>query len=179
MPTAPSACANRSSPTSSSAGCSPCTCTSTPPPPISTSYGEPQSIDDLDNHTHHHLRRAGAQLPARRQLAGDRRPRFRQSPPVASCRSTARPRSSAPACSASASRMLPDYIVGPRSGLIQLAGRRRHPSFDTYFCYPERDEELRQTEGLQGFHRREGVTGPRAPSHRKTISTFLLDKLLF
>lgn len=33
--------------------------------------------------------------------------------------------------------MLPDYVVGKESGLVQLLPETAVPSFDTYFCYPE------------------------------------------
>jgi DNA-binding transcriptional LysR family regulator len=33
--------------------------------------------------------------------------------------------------------MLPDYMVGKGSGLVQLLPELEVPSFDTYFCYPD------------------------------------------
>jgi DNA-binding transcriptional LysR family regulator len=33
--------------------------------------------------------------------------------------------------------MLPDYVVGNESGLVQLMPETAVPSFDTYFCYPD------------------------------------------
>ena len=33
--------------------------------------------------------------------------------------------------------MLPDYVVGNDSGLVQLLPETAVPSFDTYFCYPD------------------------------------------
>ncbi|WP_274426618.1 LysR family transcriptional regulator [Chelativorans sp. YIM 93263] len=33
--------------------------------------------------------------------------------------------------------MLPDYVIGNESGLVQLLPETAVPSFDTYFCYPD------------------------------------------
>ncbi|QDZ01983.1 LysR family transcriptional regulator [Nitratireductor mangrovi] len=33
--------------------------------------------------------------------------------------------------------MLPDYMVDPEAGLVQLLPEMEVPAFDTYFCYPE------------------------------------------
>ncbi|VVT11051.1 LysR family transcriptional regulator [Rhizobium sp. EC-SD404] len=44
--------------------------------------------------------------------------------------------------------MLPDYMVGRDSGLVQLETTADAPSFDTYFCYPE---EIKNAAKLKAF----------------------------
>jgi DNA-binding transcriptional LysR family regulator len=44
--------------------------------------------------------------------------------------------------------MLPDYIVGRDSGLVQLVTHADVPSFDTYFCYPD---EIKNAAKLKAF----------------------------
>lgn len=110
-------------------------------------YGEPQSIDDLDNHK---IITFGEPAPSYLldvnwlEIAGrdsdNPRPSILQ---INSQTSIKR------ACLLGIGvAMLPDYIVGRDPGLIQLPVSADIPSFDTYFCYPS---EMKNSAKLKVF----------------------------
>ena len=110
-------------------------------------YGEPQSIDDLDNHK---IISFGEPAPSYLldvnwlEIAGrdsdNPRPSILQ---INSQTSIKR------ACLLVIGvAMLPDYIVGRDPGLIQLPVSADIPSFDTYFCYPS---EMKNSAKLKVF----------------------------
>lgn len=110
-------------------------------------YGEPQSIDDLDNHK---IISFGEPAPSYLldvnwlEIAGrdsdNPRPSILQ---INSQTSIKR------ACLLGIGvAMLPDYIVGRDPGLIQLPVSADIPSFDTYFCYPS---EMKNSAKLKVF----------------------------
>ncbi|MEW9614577.1 LysR family transcriptional regulator VtlR [Shinella sp. S4-D37] len=110
-------------------------------------YGEPQSIDGLDNHK---IITFGEPAPSYLldvnwlEIAGrdsdNPRPSILQ---INSQTSIKR------ACLLGIGvAMLPDYIVGRDPGLIQLPVSADIPSFDTYFCYPS---EMKNSAKLKVF----------------------------
>jgi DNA-binding transcriptional LysR family regulator len=110
-------------------------------------YGEPQSIDDLDNHK---IITFGEPAPNYLldvnwlEIAGrdsdNPRPSILQ---INSQTSIKR------ACLLGIGvAMLPDYIVGRDPGLLQLPVSADIPSFDTYFCYPS---EMKNSAKLKVF----------------------------
>jgi len=110
-------------------------------------YGEPQSIEDLDNHK---IISFGEPAPSYLldvnwlEIAGrdsdNPRPSILQ---INSQTSIKR------ACLLGIGiAMLPDYIVGRDPGLLQLPVSADIPSFDTYFCYPS---EMKNSAKLKVF----------------------------
>ena len=110
-------------------------------------YGEPQSVEDLDNHR---IISFGEPAPnylldvnwleyAGRSSDNVRTPHLQ----INSQTSIKR------ACLLGIGiACLPDYIVGRDPGLIQLAINADIPSFDTYFCYPD---EMKNAAKLKVF----------------------------
>ncbi len=110
-------------------------------------YGEPQSIDDLDNHK---IITFGEPAPSYLldvnwlEIAG--RDSDNPRPSVLQINSQT---SIKRACLLGIGiAMLPDYIVGRDPGLIQLPVSADIPSFDTYFCYPS---EMKNAAKLKVF----------------------------
>ena len=110
-------------------------------------YGEPQSIDDLDNHK---IITFGEPAPSYLldvnwlEIAG--RDSDNPRPSVLQINSQT---SIKRACLLGIGiAMLPDYIVGRDPGLIQLPVSADIPSFDTYFCYPS---EMKNSAKLKVF----------------------------
>jgi DNA-binding transcriptional LysR family regulator len=110
-------------------------------------YGEPQSIDDLDNHK---IISFGEPAPSYLldvnwlEIAG--RDSDNPRPSVLQINSQT---SIKRACLLGIGvAMLPDYIVGRDPGLIQLPVSADIPSFDTYFCYPS---EMKNSAKLKVF----------------------------
>lgn len=110
-------------------------------------YGEPQSIDDLDNHK---IISFGEPAPNYLldvnwlEIAG--RDSDNPRPSVLQINSQT---SIKRACLLGIGvAMLPDYIVGRDPGLIQLPVSADIPSFDTYFCYPS---EMKNSAKLKVF----------------------------
>ena len=110
-------------------------------------FGSPATVDDLDNHRivmfgepapaylreMNWLETAGMPEGQRRRIA------MRVNNVVAIKRAVQRGIGIA---------ILPDYLIEPDSGLVQLIPEAEAPSFDTYFVYPS---ELRNTARITAF----------------------------
>ena len=110
-------------------------------------YGEPQSLEDLDNHR---IISFGEPAPNYLldvnwlEIAG--RPADNPRQPILQINSLT---SIKRACLLGIGiAMLPDYIVGRDPGLVQLVTNADVPSFDTYFCYPD---EMKNAAKLKAF----------------------------
>lgn len=110
-------------------------------------YGEPQSPEDLDNH-----RIITFGEPAPGYLLGlnsleitGRSPDNPRVPALQINNLTSVKRAVQMGVGIA---MLPDYMIGRDSGLVQLVLNADVPSFDTYFCYPE---ELKSAAKLKAF----------------------------
>jgi DNA-binding transcriptional LysR family regulator len=110
-------------------------------------YGEPQSVEDLDDHR---IISFGEPAPNYLldvnwlEIAG--RSSDNKRPPHLQINSQT---SIKRACLLGIGiACLPDYIVGRDPGLIQLAINADVPSFDTYFCYPD---EMKNAAKLKVF----------------------------
>jgi DNA-binding transcriptional LysR family regulator len=110
-------------------------------------FGEPQSPEDLDNHR---IITFGEPAPGyllglnSLELAG-RSPDNPRTPHLQINNLTSVKRAAQMGVGIA---ILPDYMVGRDSGLVQLVTNADVPSFDTYFCYPE---ELKNAAKLKAF----------------------------
>lgn len=110
-------------------------------------YGEPQSIDDLDNHK---IITFGEPAPSYLldvnwlEIAG----RDSDNPRPSVLQINSQTSIKRAALLGIGIAMLPDYIVGRDPGLIQLPVSADIPSFDTYFCYPS---EMKNSAKLKVF----------------------------
>ncbi len=110
-------------------------------------YGEPQSLQDLDNHkiitfgepAPNYLLNVNWLEIAGRNPDNPRTPHLQINSLSAIKQACLRGIGIA---------MLPDYIVGRDPGLVQLVTNADVPSFDSYFCYPE---EMKNAAKLKAF----------------------------
>lgn len=110
-------------------------------------YGEPQSLQDLDNHK---IVTFGEPAPNYLlnvnwlEIAG----RSADNPRVPHLQINSLSAIKQACLKGIGIAMLPDYIVGRDPGLVQLVTNADVPSFDTYFCYPE---EIKNAAKLKAF----------------------------
>lgn len=110
-------------------------------------YGEPQSLQDLDNHK---IITFGEPAPNYLlnvnwlEIAG----RSADNPRVPHLQINSLSAIKQACLKGIGIAMLPDYIVGRDPGLVQLVTNADVPSFDTYFCYPE---EIKNAAKLKAF----------------------------
>lgn len=110
-------------------------------------YGQPESLDDLDNHrivaygenVPNYLSQMNWLETAGRKDGKKRKAAFRVNNLMALRRVVE---------SGAGIATLPDYIVEDRHALVQLLHHEEAPHFDTYFCYPE---EMRSMAKLRVF----------------------------
>ncbi len=110
-------------------------------------YGEPQSLQDLDNHK---IITFGEPAPNYLlnvnwlEIAG----RSPDNPRLPHLQINSLSAIKQACLKGIGIAMLPDYIVGRDPGLVQLVHSADVPSFDSYFCYPE---EIKNAAKLKAF----------------------------
>jgi DNA-binding transcriptional LysR family regulator len=110
-------------------------------------FGKPENVDDLDNHR---IVNFGEPAPAYLKdinalekvgrSDGDPRPAIFQINNLVSVMSAVQ--------RGIGIGLLPDYLIGKESNLVQVLPEMEQPSFDTFFCYPE---ALKSTAKLNVF----------------------------